>query len=380
MKKLLSIIAMAIATVAVIGCEQFSTSYERIDNNEFRMLKYIWDPADAAPGDTITLTAVFAGKRVNNLDSYMTWWVSFNVMQDLLGTTTVVDSQRLENISKGQIVHFSDNTQAIQFKIPVPSDIVKNNKSIPENWLDALPMQMGDDVPLTKTNVIDLINFSAANADNLTESMVTELKLIPILQYFTVPMRVSTKIQESGKLPHTIVSTQYIRYNSCFKDNSGRQISGIPLNRIPDSSTAIVIVYKVEGDNVFSFDKKSGFKYESTILEKNGSSVIEVKDGYTYFLDAITSPIDTTVTMDGKRILETHRIYRQFQLDSSETKGIHYSKFMDIENLTGKITMPTDKSITTVTFWLTITDEASNERMRPHGGTLVERTGRLIYK
>jgi len=374
---------MAIATVAMVGCEQFSTSYERIDDNEFRMLKYIWEPADAAPGDTITLTAVFAGKHMDNLDSYMKWWVSFNVIRDMFGNTTVVDSTRLESISKGQIVYFSDSTQAIQFKIPVPSDIVRKSASITENWLDDLPVQMsGDLTTLTKKqDVVDMIESSAAHANMLGDKQATAL--IPILQYFTVPMRISTKIQESGKLPHTIVSTQYIRYNSKFKVND-RQISSIPLNRIPDSETAVVIVYRVEGDNVFSFSNKSGVKYDSTILDKNGSSVIEVKDGYTYFLSAITSPIDTTVTMNKEgileRILEKHRIYRQFQLDKSETKGIHYSKFMDIDNFNGKITMPTDKSITKFTFWLTIHDEVLNERLRPIGGTLIERSGRLTYK
>jgi len=99
MKKFVSIIAMAIATVATVGCEQFSTKYDRIDDSEFRMLKYVWEPADAAPGDTITLTAVFAGKRVD-LDSYLDWQVSFNVIRDLFGSTTVVDSVPLKAESR----------------------------------------------------------------------------------------------------------------------------------------------------------------------------------------------------------------------------------------------------------------------------------------
>jgi len=67
-------------------------------------------------------------------------------------------------------------------------------------------------------------------------------------------------------------------------------------------------------------------------------------------------------------------------LDQNETNGIHHSKFLDVDNFNGKITMPTDKNIKNVIFWLTVYDEAQNERLRPYGETLVERSVRLEYK
>jgi hypothetical protein len=375
MKKYLSLIAMTALTLTFVTCEQFSTSYQRVDESEFRMLKYIWEPADAAPGDTITLTAVFAGKHIDDLDGYLQWWVSFNMIRDLLGNTTVVDSQRLEPIAESKIVDFSPNTQAVQYKIPVPPDIVRNSVSIPEIWTDALPAALKGALPpglsmLTKTQVINMIEASADNVDNLTGENATAL--IPILQYFTVPMRVSTKMHEQGRLPHTIISTQYIRYNNRFKT------IGIPVNNAPKVDK--VVVYKVKGNGISDIDDKNGLALDSTILDDSGNSVIEVEKGYSYFLDAHSKNIDATITMDGNTIREKHRIYRQFQLDAKETAGIHHSKFMEISNSNGKITFPTDKRITKFVFWLTVYDEVQNERLRPNGETLVEVSGRFVYK
>jgi hypothetical protein len=382
MKKTLSIIVTVIvATIAIVGCEQFSTSYQRVDADEFRMLKYIWDPADAAPGDTITLTAVFAGKHVDDLEKDLRWWVSFNVIRDLYGTTTVVDSQRLERghfefIDVINPYNFSPNTQAIQFKFRIPPDIVRNSASIPDAWADMIPAGLKEMIPpaveaLTKTEIVDNIEkLYAAGVNSIDEN--DKATIISILQYFTVPMRVFTK-HNLGKYPqHTITSTQYIRYNNKFKD------AGIPVNRAPRVDS--VVVYKVKGGDVSNIDNKRGLNYETIPLNNTGNSVIEVEKGYSYFLDAITSDIDTTVTMSGLRLPERHEIYRQFKLDSDETAGVHHSKFMDIDNNNGKITFPSDRRITKFVFWLTVYDEVNNERLRPEGGTLVEVSGRLVYK
>jgi len=63
MKHVLSTAIITAAIFLTAGCEQFSTTYQRIDASEFRLLDFIYEPADIAPGDTLTLTAVFAGNR-----------------------------------------------------------------------------------------------------------------------------------------------------------------------------------------------------------------------------------------------------------------------------------------------------------------------------
>jgi hypothetical protein len=373
MKRILSITVAAVAALAISGCEQFSTSYERIDDSEFRMLKYIWDPADAAPGDTVTLTAVFAGKEAD-LKNDLHWWVSFDVIRDLYGTTTVVKSVPLDSVATSRLVAFSPHTRAIEFKIPVPPDIVKNSPSIPDAWAEMIPAGLKEMIPpalevLTKTQIVDIIEQYAAGVNSIDEN--DKATIIPILQYFTVPIRVSTN-HNIGKYPHTITSTQYIRYNNKFK------AAGIPVNTSPKADS--IVVYKVKGGDVSNIDNKSGLVYETIRLDDSGNSEIVVQSGYSYFLDAITSNIDTTTTMFGNRMPEKHEIFRQFQLDKEETAGIHSSKFMSINNNSGKITFPTDRRITKFVFWLTVYDDVMNERLRPEGGALFEVSGRLVYK
>ncbi|GBU20617.1 hypothetical protein R80B4_00496 [Fibrobacteres bacterium R8-0-B4] len=386
MKKTVSILAAAIITIALTGCEQFSTSYQRIDDSEFRMLKYIWEPADAAPGDTITLTAVFAGKRMDlSDDDVLEWRVSFNVIRDLLGNTTVVNSQKLRPIaiSMNPDFAFSPNTQAIQFKFRVPPDIVKTSASIPERLSDALPPQIMAALPaelasvldsMTKTQIVGMIESAAENAN--TAGLGFNESLIPILQYFTVPMRVFTKEPGREPYPHTITSTQNIRYNSRFKNTPGL----VNHNPVVDR----VVVYKVRGGDVGNIDNKNGLTLDSVVLDNSGNSVIDVESGYSYFLDAIARPIDTTYILDvngrPQKRPERHRVYRQFQLDKNETAGVNRSKLMDINNFNGKITMPSDHKIKNFIFWLTVYDELEGERLRPNGGTLVEVSGRLNYK
>jgi len=393
MKKLVSIIVMiTTAIIAISGCEQFSTSYERIDASEFRMLKYFWKPtnnttmADIAPGDTVALTAVFAGKQMDLDKDLVEWWVSFNMVSDILGSTTVVDSMELMPISKNPFVDFSPHTQAIELKFRVPPDIVKKSASIPDDWASALPVSLRDKIPqqfasMGKDSIVDYIDSLADNVGVIRPNIAK--MLIPVLQFFTVPMRVSTKVRkESNRLQNTIISTQTVRYNKRFME------ADIPVNYAPKVDK--VVVYKVKGSDVSNIDNKSAVAYDSIILKisdnfhkdsyRGGDTVITVEKGYSYFLDAITNNIDTTVTMDGNRIPEKHRIYRHFQLDAKETAGIHHSKFMDIDNLSGKITMPADRNITKFVFWVEVYDEVWNERLRPNGETMVEVSGRLVYK
>jgi hypothetical protein len=76
--------------LGALGCtNMFSTSYERVDPDMTRLIDFIYEPADAAPGDTVTLTAIFAGRKIP-LEN-ITWRVSFNTVVDPYGTTKAFD-------------------------------------------------------------------------------------------------------------------------------------------------------------------------------------------------------------------------------------------------------------------------------------------------
>jgi hypothetical protein len=381
MKKILAAIIFAAAALILAGCEQFSTSYQRIDAAEFRLLDFIYEPADVAPGDTLTLTAVFAGKRIDDIDGYIDWWISFDVLTDLFGRTTVVDSMRFSAANAVRVpAHFSDNTQTVAFRIPIPANIVRTSPSIPERWTAMLPQYMQDSLPpallaMTKNDMVDIIESaieSAAEMDPVT------------LQLFTVPIRVMAKIKDGpGGRPHTIISNHSVRYNRRFH-SAGRWET--PINRNPEIDS--IVVYRVRGRNLTSFNSETE-KPDSAIKlydphNPAADPVIEIIDGFSYFIEAHSSgSLDYTTTMFGNRAAEKHYSHWQFAHDPNEIAGIHHSNYMAFSSILGgqwSLIPPKDKRITKFTFWVTVTDEVINERLRPMGSTLTELSGRFEYR
>jgi hypothetical protein len=368
-KGLLSMIAAAAAMLCA-GCEQFSTSYQRIESTEFRLLDFMYSPADAAPGDTVTLVAVFAGKRVDT-DAHIDWWVSFNVITDMFGGQTVVDSTRLEPLAQRVDTTFSENTQTVAFRVPVPEDIVRASASIPEAWGEMLHpairnMLAPDLLALTKGEMIDLIESG-------------QMANPQILQLFTVPMRITARMHEPGRLPHAIHSRQSIRYNSRL---AAMGIPDVPVNNNPAVDS--IVTYKVRGKNLLTFNPETQSVAAAFRLDDADEPVIEVEDGFSYFMVVYSNgSIDSTITMDGNRAAERHLSYWQFTLDSEEIAGTHHSRFMDFGSVTGThwtLTPPRSRRITRFTFWLTLKDEAANVRLRPEGSVLVEINGRFVYR
>ncbi|MDR3011929.1 MAG: hypothetical protein LBU70_01805 [Chitinispirillales bacterium] len=377
MKRILTTIFITAMILVIAGCEEFSTSYQRIDADEFRLLDFIYEPADVAPGDTLTLTAVFAGKTLDLYED-LEWWISFNVIHDLFfSSETVVDSIRLNKVAQHVISPSprwsSDKTQSITFEIVIPEDIMDSSTAIPTMWVDMLPPNMRNVIPtelasMTKHQIINVIKEFPNTAINDAEHAAV---LRAMLQWFTVPIRISAKTHLPGRLPHTIRSTHFIRYNSRFPEWA-------PINNNPIINE--VVMYKVKGEDVTNIDDKNGLVYEEIKLDRTEVKDIVIEKGYSYFLDAVSTNFDKTWTMDGNQITERHRIYRQFQLDANEMADVDHSRYMSIDNFNGKIMPPTDRRITKVTFWVTIYDEALNERMRPQGSALEEVSARFVYR
>ncbi|MCL2183988.1 MAG: hypothetical protein FWB85_11030 [Chitinispirillia bacterium] len=368
MNKILRLITAA-ALAALAGCDDFSTSYERIDESEFRLLDFMYLPADASPGDTITLMAVFAGKKVD-LDSCIDWWISFNVITDIFGEETIVDSVPLLQAARRIDTSFSPNTQTAAFRIPIPEDIVRKSPSIPDVWTEMFPPSVLNYIPDTMRSLSKNEIIAQIEAAVITNPV--------ILQLFTVPIRVTAKMRGPGRLPHTIRSSHSIRYNRRLHS---RGLAATPINRNPAVDS--ILVYKVKGDAIV-FNSETGTAESVTRIDNSDDPVILIEPGYSYFIEAASqSRLDYTTTMFGTRMAEKHYAYWQFALDPRETAGVHHSKFMDFGSVMGgqwSIMPPTDKNITKFTFWVTVTDEAINERMRPEGSALVEVPGRFAYK
>jgi hypothetical protein len=382
----------AAAALAIAGCDPFTTSYERIDDNEFRLLDFIYEPADASPGDTVTLLAVFAGRN-ENMNSYLNWRISFNVIRDIFGSQTIVDSIPLEElIRQGRAwridTTFSAKTQTAAFKFIIPKDIVKKSGSILENWTDVLRTYTNIAIPeplasLKKSQIVDMLDY-VDSTDTYSEFMMRNPELPLMLQLFTVPIRLRAKITDPDRRPHTIISSQSVRYNRRFH----KRDYTIPYNHNPAVDS--VVVFKVKGKDRVMFNSKNDAAERAFVIYRSkkpvDDPVIEVEDGYTYFIEAATgSSLDWTTTMTGKRVEERHHARWQFRLDPEETKNVSYSDYMDfrsVMNSSWSIVPPKDSRVKKFTFWVTVTDadDMTNERMRPEGSTLVEISGRFKYQ
>jgi len=403
MKRILSAMLTAAAMLAIAGCDPFTTSYERIDDNEFRLLDFIYEPADASPGDTVTLLAVFAGRN-ENMNSYLNWRISFNVIRDIFGSQTIVDSIPLEELRRqGRAWRIDDKfpgeyTQTAAFKYVIPKDIVKKSGSILEDWTDVLRTYTTITVPeplasLKKSQIVDMIDsieLKPEYREFFRRIPITQLSML--LQFFTVPIRISAKIIDPNRRPHTIISSQSVRYNNRFrniyKHTDEDWAWTIPYNHNPAVDS--VVVFKVKGKDRVMFNSKNDAAERTFVIYRSKNPVddpvIEVEDGYTYFIEAATgSSLDWTTTMTGKRVEERHHARWQFRLDPEETKNVSYSDYMDfrsVMNSSWSIVPPKDSRVKKFTFWVTVTDadDMTNERMRPEGSTLVEISGRFKYQ
>jgi len=398
MKKIIIMTAAAASAIFIFtGCDDFATSYQSIDSGEFRLLNIMFSPAEAAPGDSVTMTAVFAGRKksVEDID----WRISFNVVIDNYGGETAVDSEPLSKYGRVLDTSFSPNTQTIAYRFKVPENVVRRSSSIPENWASMLPAYLRSALPkeltsLTKNEMVDLIEAHAANAAYTSNNNIFQggepepsplysqglVNFLPaMLQFFTVPIRITANLKNEGR-EHRMQSGHSVRYNNRFEN-----IGLVPINNNPVIDS--ILVYKVKGSNITSFDNKSGRAYETIRHDKSDTLVIPVQSGYTYFLEVFSSPFDKTMTMDaalaGSQTFNTqedHVSYWQFQMNKNESSGVSRGKQMDVDNMFGRLIPPSDKSIKNFTLWVTVKDEVFNERFRPRGSALAEIQGRFEYK
>jgi len=85
----LSLVLIALCVILHISCvDPFSTRYERIDADRVRPIALVFEPAEAAPGDTVTMNVWFAGEPVTDLN----WTASFDYIFNQFGIDTALDT------------------------------------------------------------------------------------------------------------------------------------------------------------------------------------------------------------------------------------------------------------------------------------------------
>ncbi|MDG5813662.1 hypothetical protein QA601_01090 [Chitinispirillales bacterium ANBcel5] len=383
MKKILGGV---VCCMLILGaCVEFPSHYEHVMKSDVRLLDFIYDPVDASPGDTVLLTAVFAGKRIDEND--LQWSVSYDVAGNPYGVDSAFDIQPLQQIAVDH-TPFSENTSTIAFKFVVPVDIIRNSTGVASRWasmvtpeiLAKLPMETEDTENLTLSDAIDYIELLGATINALPEvgEQITSenpelLSAFPsFLQMFTTQMRIYAQIRDG----HRIRSDFSVRYN-----NALRSLSGIPINRNPVIDSAGI--YKVQGENRLRYNLSEG-RYQFFRIRREDdpdydpNDKIPVESGYTYFLAAFSSDFDSTLTLDGiaeggRWSQERHRT----QWYSEKPEDVPSSSYVNVINMGNELNVIelVDREVPeSLTIWLEVYDYMPNVIFRPQGSTLAEYT------
>ncbi len=363
----------------MVSCAEFPTDFNWVESGKIRVLDFIYEPTEAAPGDTVTLLAVFAGDSIAPTD------VIWNVSYKLSGTlTSLGNADSVVPLIYEQLdTSFSENTFTVGIRFQIPPDVMKESDMIPEDWVSFIPEDYIQYIPpeflaMTKTDFINLIE--TFKNEQIPDDIAPFIPII--MQMMTIKIRFFADVK--GKLP--VESDYTVRYNRYFAD-----VPKVGLNTNP--AIHWIGVYKVKGENLQSFDKATD-TYEFFRLygseEGTVSDTIVVDKGYTYFVaaesgnfDSVYSLISMDTTQPPKDSIETHFFGWFFQYNENEIANVAPYDLMDIASATGGdveiLYPPKDKRVKTFTLWTQCYDYYLSERYRPTGSSLKEVSGVFRY-
>lgn len=364
--------------LSIISCVTFPTSYGIIESNKPRLLDFIYEPAEAAPGDTVIVKAIFAGKKVRAED--LTWRMSGNIITNEYGETTVLDTTALPVSYRD--ISFSDSTSCVAFTFVVPEDILVNTPYIPENWISLLPdyyqREIGKELPASKRTILSMLEL--ASAPDGAALLPVDSSIAPylpmLLQLFSLPMQLYCDVQNS----HRIRSSFVVRYNRRFSAIGGIQV---PLNHNPRIDSAVV--YQVNKESLASFDPGNcPYTFTRTPLSPATVNALVIDRKKSYFIGIYNNVIDTTLSIDGvmgesKPLTETIGSHWYVHYNDDELDKVGTSERIEIvegsrfdNQIISSFYPSLSDDITSVLCWVELTDSFLNEMNRPVGSTLGE--------
>lgn len=386
------VVVLVTVVLAIVSCVKFSTQYQRIEEDRARLIDFVYEPAEAAPGDTVTLTAIFAGKELKPQD--VDWQVSFKVVRTIYGADTAFDQHPIDGVVEQSF--FSDQTSCMTVRFALPTDLIAQSPAIAEQWLSGVPESFRASVPapfadLSKEELANQLNTLAllvAQSDPLTlarvvDSMPGLLADLPmIMQLFTVPIRIFANI----KGDHTIRSDYSVSYNRRFASLPGAQVYENH-NPVIDS----VVIYKVKGSNLMEFDPNrtnmEHFRLFGTGDGVDSVTSVPVDIGFSYFIVASTKGRDTAVTLDDIVNAEIpqeedFQAFWYFQMAPEQVEEFSNDDLMNIagsNDSTGVVIPPLKGQIKNFTVWLQVTDSKLNILNRSQGSAVKEVRGIFSY-
>ncbi len=395
--------AIGIACIALLaGCAQSPTMYDRVDADMIRVLDFMYDPPEAKPGDSVTVTAVFAGREFD-IDA-IAWSVSYVVLANNYGGNASVDKRNLEYVATPY--DFSPSTQAMKLRFKIPETVIAESPMIPENLEEIFPSEDRPELPEgfafpTKSEILAILDSVAKKSDGWKAVLAANpdaedslrahdpaygsyelaAPLLPVLlQFMSAPIRIYADIEGTPR----IQSDFTVRYNNAF---AGLPAADVRANNNPVIDS--IVIYEVNKAGLVWFDPAtSAHDYSATLVYVGGDSrfgdidaAVTVKKNRSYFIGGYASPPDSLHTIESAMKdmasppAETYVAQWYFQLDSAEIEGVERKKYLNIVNvdqLIARILPAGDKQVKKVTIWLEIFDENLNEAWHPVASTLEE--------
>ncbi len=369
---------IVVSCLLFFQCAEFPSDFNWIESNKIRVLDFIYEPAEAAPGDSVTLLAVFAGDSISPED--IQWSVSYKLSGNSFNLE-IVDSIVPLQFDPVDTV-FSQNTYTVGIRFQIPANVMKESKMIPEDLMASVPDEYKEYIPpdfaaMSKREFLDTIE----SYINQPMDPVLAFYMPMITEMLTIKIRLFANVK--GKLP--VRSDYTVRYNTHFSD-----VPRVNYNTNP--VVKWIGIYKVKGKDLQSFDKsKDSYEFYSLYRSDDDSlsDTIVLDKDYTYFVAAESDNLDSVfsvlslISPDFNDTLETHFFGWFFQFNDDEIEGVDPYDLMDIAVATAGsqaiLYPPKDGRVKTFTLWTQVYDYNLTERYRPDGSTLEEVSGVFSY-
>jgi len=391
MKKILVLITTSfILSFSFSGCGTFPTSYDHIEDNKVRVIDFTFEPCEAAPGDTVKMTALFAGRNVSMED--IDWTVAWKMAQNGYGVTEPLDPQDIDYIEPPQQKKISDQMSAITFSFKVPEDIMVKSPMIPDDWTSQFPEAVRNNIPqyyksMSKSELLNnfdvMINMLKSGAISTDSQMISALPLLS--QFLTVKFRVTANIKTAG---FKVIRDYSVRYNSKLCE-----IPGVHVLKNNNPVIDSIGIFKVHVSNLSKFDT-SKYKGEFTRLYgpqdigllRDSITPVVIDTGYSYYLFSYVRSEDSAWTVQSLLLNESVPRVEQFssiwfyEMDDNEISGVNPNDLMFLGGGDGKrILPPLNAKVEHFTVWCKIKDQLIDEVNRPLGTAVIEGHGQFVY-
>lgn len=413
--------------IVLVGCTSFPTRFERIENMP-RVLDFIYTNVndstglvcEAAPGDTMELTACFAGDSIETIN----WQISYNVVISIYGEDQAYDIQDLPDgfVYSFDTTAFSPYTTAYRMRIPIPRDIFSTSDGFNPDLFGVSDLSRDALVQIVEGLVA--VGPATLNSDSVWNALVAPAigdtafahsfkeNAAVFMQMMTVYCRVFCTINGV----HRVKSDFAVRYNRLLQGFSNIDVNRNPVNRyvcvhkIKSPGPRFYVDDMKETDTTFILYLPGGIRDDNYIHSNyRFTDSIVIDEDYSYFISADTGVYngedirDSAVTFNDSVLSamlegqtagtpepqkETWNQFFLYQHDRGQCAGMDPSKMLVIfpvgafftrGGYLGQMLPPLDTSLTDVHIWTKLSDLLIGEINRSFGSIVQEQQLHFIY-